>query len=584
MSFFDDASWVLIPEGIKEDVVYAQKPTNGLGDLTFTRASDATRTNSAGVIERTPWNLVTWSEMFTDSSWLKTNSSISANTSIAPNGTLTADKLIGTGNNPVMSQDGFSINNTIATLSVYAKKGELNWIRLTNDSAAHSAAWFNLNTGTIGTVSGTAIPTATITSVGNGWYRCTMTVLFKNTSSFSDYLIGCTNADNTTTGYTGNGTDGIFIWGAQLVEGIDAKPYFATTNRQDVPRLHYRNADGTVSTCPRLLLEPQRTNIALQSEFFDNAAWAKTRATVTANAGISPDGYTNADKLIASVDNNTHFVQQSGMTVTAQIYSATVFVKKAGYDTVRLLLANLWSVPNPSGTFNLTTETVTLSGATGSIKDYGNGWYRCSITATANAIAGSNAIFQIFVGNNDVTSFAGNGTDGILIYGAQLEAGAYSTTYIPTTTAAVTRLADAASKAGVSSLIGQTEGTLFIEVNNRLTGQSSRVLQVSGATDNDRIQIATASNAFSPAIVTGGVVQATFSSAYTAGNNKVAIAYANNNVVAYHNGVQIGTDTSATIPACNLLTVGQTFGDGITQAALFTRRLTNAELAAITTL
>ena len=255
-TLWNKASWVLVPSGIEEDIVFAQKPTSGLGDLTFTRASDGTRTNADGVVERTPWNLASWSEMFSDASWTKTGASITANTTIAPNGTLTADTLIesSTTCDHKIFRVFSLVQNNAYTFSIYAKKKERNLIYLYDAYTARGSI-FNLDTSGISNI-GAGLISASITSVGDGWYRCSGRI---NASSNTSFEIGVTNSTSGIS-YTGDGTSGAFIWGAQLVEGTEAKPYFMTTNRQDVPRLDYRNADGTLSTFPRLLLEPQRTN------------------------------------------------------------------------------------------------------------------------------------------------------------------------------------------------------------------------------------------------------------------------------------------------------------------------------------
>ena len=360
----------------------------------------------------------------------------------------------------------------------------------------------------------------------------------------------------------------------------------------NVPRLDY-----TGSTCPSLLVEPQRTNLALYSEQFDNAVWTKTRTTVVSNATIAPDGSLTADKLIPSIDNNTHILQQSNISVTAQIYSATVYAKKGEYDTVRLFLSNLWS-PNPNAIFNLTTKSiVSTQNGTAKITELTNGWFKLEITSTINAVAGSTGQLLIYGGNNGIVSFAGDGTSGVFIWGAQLEAGANATSYIPTTTASVTRNADFISKTGISSLIGQTEGTLYANINFKNWEASNRVLAIGDGTTYNRIVIleGPVANTFRFLITTGGVIQSDiFSSSFTIGNYKIAAAYKNNDVALYINGSQIGTDNLATIPVCSNLYLGMSeysvtpttliLNDSIKSAALWKTRLTNAELATLTTL
>ena len=610
MSFYDEASWVLIPEGIKEDVVYAQKPTNGLGDLAFTRASDATRTNSAGVIERTPWNLVQQSEMFSQSPWninriSAFGSGSIVNDTIAPNGTLTADYIQQASGQTltggVFVQASYILGQSY-TLSVYAKKKENNYLRLgfaIGTGGLGLFGNFDLNTGVPGTPD--VGVTQTIQDVGNGWYRCSITATSQVTTTANTFIYNSSTLNSSTT----TPLQGIYIWGAQLVEGTDAKPYFATTNRQDVPRLDYRNADGTLNSCPRLLLEPQRTNVNIFSEDITNATWEKINVITTnyANVVTSPDGYTNADKLIPDTTSNSyHGIQLSSgrPTLTSGVvYTFSVFAKAQGYDKIRVQNFS----QGVRAQFNLTTGTlINQSGTTSTfITPYGNGWYRIGFTYTQSITLG--AYWNTLVISTDDNSgnapiaWTGNGTDSIAVYGHTIEAGAYATTYIPTTTAAVTRLADAASKTGVSSLIGQTEGTLFAEVDvQNLIGAVSRgILVVSDGTTSNRVQFlftASAANTLRLTLQNSSTLNLSFSIS-TTGIYKLAVGYTAGGAADFFiNGTQVGTTSSigSFTNTLSIIEVGTVIGgtaqlsDGINQAALFPTRLTNDRLAEITTL
>jgi hypothetical protein len=361
-----------------------------------------------------------------------------------------------------------------------------------------------------------------------------------------------------------------------------------------VPRIDYRNADGSLSSTGRLLLEPQRTNALQFSEQFDNAAWIKN-VSVSANAIVSPDGYTNADKLVESASNVSQWAYQSLTLTGAQTIS--VYAKKGERNFLALATAGL----NPCY-FNLDTGVVfsTSVGATASITNAGNGWYRCVVTASA--AVSPFAIIAVSDNGNRI-SYAGDITKGIYVWGAQQEAGAYATTYIPTTTAAVTRIADAASKTGVSDLIGQTEGTMFAEVNWGLKAEPGSpvcgILTLNTNVANIQNSIilgierapAGTNRVYCFGIVSNVVQFELFSSNIANGNYKIAVGYKQNDFVLYVNGVQIGTDTSGTVTATSQIILGNKFNgdtrvmsDGITQAALFKTRLTNAQLAEITTL
>ena len=199
--------------------------------------------------------------------------------------------------------------------------------------------------------------------------------------------------------------------------------------------------------------------------------------------------------------------------------------------------------------------------------------------------------------NANSNSYTGDNTSGVILWGAQLELGSYSTSYIPTTTASVTRNADVINKTSVSALIGQTEGTLYTEIKvNKLIGTASRyILHVSDGTANNRIYIAfsgASSNVLRARIFSGGTLQCSIdtSAITTTGTYKLALAYKNNDIVFYVNGVQIGTDATATIPTCSRVDIAQNYAgasqlsDNVSLATLFKTRLTNAELATLTTL
>jgi hypothetical protein len=601
--FYDDASWVLIPEGIKEDVVYAQKPTNGLGDLTFTRASDATRTNSAGVIERTPWNLATFSEDFSNVAWVKSNATISTNSTTAPNGTLTADTLNVTANIFSGVNQSFANLSGSYTSSIYAKKGTKNWLYFIGVSGnAARSAWFNLDTGAIGTVN--AGVTATIENVGNGWYRCTAADTRTGTGT-GYFQIGLSDANGSQTPAS-SGT--AFIWGAQLVEGTDAKPYFATTNRQDVPRLDYRNADGSLNSCPRLLLEPQRTNSIRNSTMV--GAVAGSPGTLPTNWDNAVSGGLTRTIVAIGVESGITYVDLrfAGTALTdfarIDLETATQITALNAQSWTESLYAKIISAPNPPVNY---TQLMIERTSGGSFVTSGSQTFTPTTSlqrfAFTRTLSGGATVAAIQPGIGFGLTNGATYDFTIRIAAPQMELGAYATTFIPTTTAAVTRLADVASKTGVSSLIGQTEGTLFGEVNWGLKPESGSPV-VSILTINNNVaniqnsiilgierQSGGANRVYCLVQVSNVTQAGLFSSNITSGNYKIALGYKQNDFVLYVNGVQIATDPSGSVPTTSQILLGQRFNgdsfvnaDGITQAALFPTRLTNAQLAQLTTL
>lgn len=570
----NSASLVLIPSGYKEDIVYSAVPTDGSGDLSFTRASNGTRINSAGLVEVTPWNLCTYSEELNNSGWAAT-ATITANTTANPiNGATNADTIAGSG---FIGQNLASIG--VNTFSIYAKANSVAVIRLNiYDGANDRGADYNLTTGAI--TNGYGSPLALNSeSVGNGWWRISITT---NNANYSWAQI---HRDSSGTCY---------LWGAQLNIGATAKPYFPTTDRLNVPRLTYQNGGGG---CPSLLLEKQSTNQLTYSEQFDNVGWSKTGVTISANNTTSPDGTQNADKLVSINGATSCGILQYSLLSTSINYTYSTYVKKAGADWVQLIIitgvvARVW--------VNLTNGAIgTNNGNFSSVKvdAMGDGWYRISATF-ASTIIGTSIYIALADGDN-IDAFTGNGTSGLFAWGAQLEPSSYPTSYIPTTSASATRVADACSKTGISSLIGQTEGVLFLDLE-RLgpSGEDpENLLFLSDTTLNNFVNIIydVSTSRYKGQVRAGGTTSGivTASQAYT-GRIKIAIAYASNDLVMYINGVQQSTDTSVTIPSATFNSLGLggyyngTYGDTFrglySQAILFPTRLTNAELASLTTI
>ena len=340
-----------------------------IGDLTVTRATTATRVNEQGLIEPVPYNLITYSEEFENSQWTKSDITIAQNSIISPNGDMTGDKLIEGTNNGLKYIISYILGSigSIHTASVYLKANTRTWAYLTFgwDSPGDKAAYFNLIDGVVGNLEGGV--TASIMSIGNGWYRCTITGTMLNNTP----RLGVAPATgNGIRSYLGDGISSIYAWGAQLVNGTEPKPYQPTTNRLNVPRIDYSTGQ------PAILVEPQRTNLVFPSDI----ATTQVRA------------------------------------VTAQVYTLSFY----GNGTVAL-----------SGAFS------------GSLIGTGTN-NRVSLTFTPTA------------GNLTLT------VDGS-VTNWQLEAGSNATSLIKTISGSVTRNADVIYKDGIIDLIGQTDGSIYVE-------------------------------------------------------------------------------------------------------------------------
>ena len=364
-----------------------------------------------------------------------------------------------------------------------------------------------------------------------------------------------------------------------------------------VPRLDYSQG-----SCPALLLEPQRTNTILRSQDLSNASWTKTNVTITQNAITSPIESFNSDVIVENSGTNTVFgfhaaSRPSGLTI-GTTYSVSFFAKKITRDWCYFDDFNAFQTPRVLVFFNLANGTVGTSQIgvlNPKMENYGTGWYRCSFQFVASATL---IDYRIASATSDNTvSYSGTiGQESISVTACQFEAGSYATTYIPTTSATVTRLADSCSKTGISSLIGQTEGTVFVEFStNNLETYTRRLFSLSDGTNPNQInlQIQSNSTTFTFAVIVGGVAQAVISTStnfYTLGNLiKIAVAYKENDFAFYANGNQIGVDTLGSVPTCSDFKFSDPsnssqFIGGINQAVLFPTRLTNTQLAELTTL
>ncbi len=352
-----------------------------------------------------------------------------------------------------------------------------------------------------------------------------------------------------------------------------------------IPRLDYYTSGGTAG-CPALLVEPAATNVLSYSEEFDNAAWGKSAMTVstgTTAAFTAPDGTTNADKIIATSGNVAHNINRSGLTSAA--YTFSVFAK-AGEESVISLWLRGASV---RAEFNLVSGTVSnITTTSARIENYGNGWYRCTVY---DSTAGTTA----HVYGRNGAAYAGNGSDGFYLWGAQLETGSVATSYIPTTAGTGSRSADVISVSGaVSGSIGQTEGTMYAEVDVRNLGKESWILQIDDGSNTNRVFIRTLTTNLMRgsinATITAGNV-AISSAAFTTGIVKIAFAYKSGEIAISVNGATALTETGTFTFGASLNRIslgnigggGNQFNDRIRAAALYTTRLTNAELATLTT-
>jgi hypothetical protein len=571
MSTYDDASLVLVPSGYKNGVVFSQKPMDANGQLTFTRASGATRVGPNGYIEKVRENLILQSQTF-QTTWVPVRSSVSADTTTAPDGTATADTLFDSvDNNLHYVSQNFSSLTGPATISVYAKANQLSQIQLVSaGGTTPMGRGFDLSTGTtfiesVGGVSSNDLGQS-ITAVGNGWYRCTMSWTATGQTAF--WILTSVGGAAT---YAGTGTNSVYIWGAQLEVGDVATDYIPTTTTAvtvgpvaNIPRLDYFGSD-----CARLLLEPAATALNTKSE--DINGWLPAGGTSSANTTetLDPSGYYGADIMEESCG------RYRSTSLSSAIYTFSCFAKAKTGTNFSLRIDTPTTI---SATFNLSTGDISnvSAGITPQIQNYGNGWWRCAITFTQPIV---NYVVQT------------PSTSKCYVWGANLVQSGVLTSYIPTLGSAVTRNADGAVKTGASSFIGQTEGTMFLEITTTNDITTVTPIGISDGTGSNRVLLYVGAGTLTALVTVSGVAQASISSSAISANTsyKMAIAYKANDFAFYVNGVLVGTDTSGTVPACSKFSYDNGSGSapfyGLNnQALLFKTRLSNADLARLTSI
>jgi hypothetical protein len=413
--------------------------------IDFRRTSSATYVDSDGLIKKATTNLLLWSEEFDNlTAWPNVVGFVTrtANAEIAPDGTLTADKVEFSGADNLFGQSTTIVSGIPHAVSIWVKGVSGETIRITSN----------------------AVPGGTNWTLTGEWQRI----------SYGGVSIGTAERLNVST-YGGATARTIYLWGAQLEQSDTSGEYVKTTSTiNSAPRFDH---DPVTGESLGLLVEEQRTNLLLQSEEFGNGIWGPITGTVSSNVETSPASTLTADKLIITNGGPDGQIAQgvtinSGATVTG-----SVFVKAAGADSISVtLLSNNNTTPYGRATFNTSTGAIVsaaeaLNGASNagaSVQALKNGWFRCIVTVTYPAVTAAGMRLNTFL-NGFVN---GDGIKGTYIWGAQLEAGAFATSSIPTTTATVTRSADVVSITGAnfSSWYRQDEGTSLIDAFTSFTG------------------------------------------------------------------------------------------------------------------
>ena len=590
-TFFDDASLVMIPSGVKESKLYSIKPTDGTGDFTFTRGTDtATRVNSAGLIEKETQNLLLQSNTF-DTTWTNTNTTETSGQS-GYDGTNDAWLLEATATTSTARlQQGVSLTG-VHTTSIYAKAGTTDWIAI--QMWSNHFAYFDVANGVVGG-SGSAIDTS-IEAVGNGFYRCSITYNASSVGNLWVYVIDGNGSTSVTSGKN------VYLQDAQLEQSLVARTYIETTTAavyagitDNLPRLDYSGG----ASCPSLLLEPQRTNLVTQSEY--TGGYSGFNSTQDFNAAISPEKVQNAVKIIAT----THNTQHNRFTAfsASGSYSFSVFAKAGEYE-----FAQLYGGGNQGSRFSVvvnlsdgsidTYDNITTSQI--DVQDYGDGWYRIVVngfnnTHTFIAIAPIKESGLSRDANYDI-DYAGDGTSGVYFYGLQVEAGSYATSYIPTMGVSATRASDKPISSSYNyqsqGILGANVGTIILDCETIGTSTGSNDFHMFGAANNIQNGYLFRANSGTTIDILERNSNATSAQWSSVGNkqtrNKIGVSYNGADADVYVNGVVKSVSSGTPVGGGNIngFATSQSNSSGliIHQILLFPSKLTDSELASLTTL
>jgi hypothetical protein len=539
--------------------------------ITFVRAGGRTFFDDEMV--KAEENLLIHSADLTQTAYFKSGLTASSATQITASAT-TAARFVAyqttvAGNLPASG-------SVTGTLRVSA--GTHTFIQIFIANGALDIANIDLSDGSIGTNT----LGATVTAIGGGVYDIKATF----TTNGVNRVLALAMVTSTTAvrqeSWTALGTETVNILFQQYEQRSFATAYTATTT-QPITRYQRllktaaanewpREFDPVTGECLGRSVWEARTNLLLRSEEFDNASWAKSAKgdgvlpVVTANQTIAPDGTLTADKVdfvrgTASAG-NASLISSNANTVTAIPYFGTVYMKAATPADVGKQL-NFRHVS--AGAFLIVTLTAE--------------WQRVGRVETG--LAGSRFMQM------GVSDILPETSVSVFLWGAQLEAGAFATPYIPTVASQVTRVADSAVMTGVnfSSWFNPEQGTLFQDSSS----PAQIWVNADDGTPNNRIFV---NSRFSGStsnfglITTAGATNADFTGQAHQANNKVAMSYSFNDCKGSLNGGTVLTDTVAVMPIVNTLRIGAvagTIGNGyIKRLTYYNQALTAANLQAIT--
>ena len=511
-------------------------------DFDFTRSTTGTRINEDGYIEDVPYNFIPYSQDIDNADWDKVGTTVSANEIIAPDNSLTGDKINesagGTYHN--VNHDDKVEDGVTYTASAYFKAAERTTASIYENlgigGPTYPLSSFNLSNGTVDSQNANHI--AKISSAGSGWYRCSITFTSNGTRTGSLYY-----APNNQLNYTGVLNSGVFMWGAQFVKGDKVKDYLPTTDRVNLARLNYPLYGG----CPSILAEPQRTNLVIKSNDISNGGGnALSNLQINSSNNLSPEGINNAQEI--EVTSASQPKVESVAVSNATLYAVSGYVKKVTGDFFGLGFYQA-DIGNQYAKFNLNTGTfVGISGSSTNIYNceiiaYKNNWYRI----TCNILTGSDPSKSNFkwMAMSESAFNSGVVGDKFLIYGRQAEQAGYVTSLIHTKGSTVTRNEDKAinSGLGTTDTFNDSEGVLFIETKALVNNAVARSISINAGNGQNRVVISYPNTASSRVVgfiqsTAGGGLNGNVDGIDITQKHKIAVKYKLNNCAVFVDGIK----------------------------------------------
>jgi hypothetical protein len=554
-------------------------------------------------------NLLGFTQEFNNAAWTKTNSTITANATAAPDGSVTADALVASGTSFARVQQNVAMGAGVYTLSVYAKANTSSFLGGTVEIAGQVLRIYaNLSTGatTQTTDAGTISATSSSTDVGNGWWRfrwtittpsaATYVVYFAVTDSFGSFSVTVGRA--------------IFIWGAQLSDSASLDPYVYNPAAAPASTAYYGprfDYDPVTLAARGLLVEEQRTNSIRNNTMV--GAVAGTPGTLPTNwTANTPSNGLNRELVGAGVEAGIQYVDVRYSGTTSSTSLTAIYFE--GATQVAALSGQSWTnsayVSLAGGSATNVTALVIGIDENSNVGGFLAG-SSTAFTPSSGALSGKRFSHSRTL-NNASTAFvrpyvfftysSGAAIDITLRIGLpQLELGAFSTSVILTSTAAATRAADVATMVGdnFANWYRQDEGTLFAEYTPSAVGPATTaqfILAASDGTTSNTLLLFKRANADVSTrynVNTGGVNQV-FSNlgTFTAATNKATIAYKLDDFAGVLNAGSVVADTNGTVPTLTQTYLGSDVGAGtqlnghLRRVSFFPRRLAGSELQAIT--